>query len=168
MLLLGTVLVGRDHCLLRWRMHPEIVRVGVLALVGKGASAACGRITCVVVNQRITMQERVPLLASALMLLGALVSQATLHLGWPCDHLGHRCSVSLLNKSLHEIPVPSPLLSCSFSPVGVPLSSLPFLVCWGVGFVCCLQSPIRSRGRLPVGLGSSNKIPVPSLSLSRE
>ena len=72
-------LVGRDHCLVRWRMHPEIVRVGVLALVGKGASAACGRITCVVANQRITMQERVPLLASALMLLGALVSQAPLH-----------------------------------------------------------------------------------------
>ena len=60
-------------------MHPETVRVGVLALVGNVASAACGRITCVVANQRITMQERVPLLASALMLLGALVSQAPLH-----------------------------------------------------------------------------------------
>ena len=35
-------------------------------------------------------------------------------------------------------------------------------------FVCCLQSPItgRSRGRLPVGLGSLNRIPVPQLSLS--
>ena len=28
------------------------------------------------------------------------------------------------------------------------------------GFVCCLQSPTRSRWRLPVGLGSSNIIPV--------
>ena len=28
-----------------------------------------------------------------------------------------------------------------------------------------LQSPIRSRGRLPVGLGSSNKIPVPSFPM---
>ena len=28
-------------------------------------------------------------------------------------------------------------------------------------YVYCLQSPIRSRGRLPVGLGSSTKIPVP-------
>ena len=26
-------------------------------------------------------------------------------------------------------------------------------------FVCCLQSPIRSLGRLPLGLGSLNKIP---------
>ena len=25
-------------------------------------------------------------------------------------------------------------------------------------FVCCLQSPIRSLGRLPLGLGSLNKI----------
>ena len=65
----------------------------------------------------------------------------------------------------------------SMKMVGVSLSSLPFLVCWGGwGFVCCLQSPIRSRGRLQVGLGSSNTIPVPdsmpelslSLSLSRE
>ena len=31
--------------------------------------------------------------------------------------------------------------------------------------MCCLQSPIRSRGRLPVGLGSSNKIPVPVKSI---
>ena len=61
----------------------------------------------------------------------------------------------------------------SMKMVGVSLSSLPFLVCWGGwGFVCCLQSPIRSRGRLQVGLGSSNTIPVPdsmpelSLSLS--
>ena len=35
-------------------------------------------------------------------------------------------------------------------------------------FVCCLQSPIRSLGRLPLGLGSLNKIPchtTPSPSL---
>ena len=34
-------------------------------------------------------------------------------------------------------------------------------------FVCCLQSPIRSLGRLPLGLGSLNKIPCQhSLTLS--
>ena len=49
--------------------------------------------------------------------------------------------------------------------LSVAASSVPALVCWGVGVSFdCLQSPIRSRGcsgRLPVGLGSSNKIPVP-------
>ena len=29
------------------------------------------------------------------------------------------------------------------------------------GFLCCLLCPISSLGRLPVGLGSLNEIPVP-------
>ena len=41
------------------------------------------------------------------------------------------------------------------------LAAMSALVLGGWGFLCCLESPNRSRGRLPVGLGSSNKIPVP-------
>ena len=37
----------------------------------------------------------------------------------------------------------------------------PLCVLGGWGLLYCLWSPIRSLGRPPVGLGSSNKIPVP-------
>ena len=42
-----------------------------------------------------------------------------------------------------------------------PPRSLLALPCvlGGWGFFCCSSSPIRSRGRFPVGLGSSNKMP---------
>ena len=48
------------------------------------------------------------------------------------------------------------------------MSALPFLVCWGCRVSCVgRQSPIRSLGRLPVGLGSLNKIPCHLQSLLR-
>ena len=59
----------------------------------------------------------------------------------------------------HLLRSNAPVGSFSFS-----LSSLPFFVSWGggVSFVGP-RSPIRSLGRLPVGLGSLNKIPLPHL-----
>ena len=78
----------------------------------------------------------------------------------------HGCSVSLLIQTpCWSFPPPS----CSLPPVGsvsLSLSSLPFLVLGGgVSFVG-LQSPLRSLWRLPVGLGSLNKTPVPTHTLS--
>ena len=60
---------------------------------------------------------------------------------------------------------PSPLPRCSFPPVGVSLSPLPFLVCWGWGFVCCLQSPIVAWAAPDWGWVLQIKFPA-ALSLS--
>ena len=60
--------------------------------------------------------------------------------------------ISLFNKEL------SLFLSLSLtvtSELVVPGNS------HGRDFLCSLQSPIGSLGRLPVGLGSLNEIPVP-------
>ena len=73
----------------------------------------------------------------------------------------------VLSPSLFSLPPPGGSLPPPGGLDRLRAFSLPFLVCWGGwGFMCCLQSPIRSRGRLPVGLGSLNKIPVPPFSLS--
>jgi len=57
----------------------------------------------------------------------------------------------------HLLRSNAPVGSFSFS-----LSSLPIFVCWGGGVSFGgPQSPIRSLGRLPVGLGSLNEIPLP-------
>ena len=62
----------------------------------------------------------------------------------PC-HTNHR-------SLLQGLAAKAPCLAPGFTRV---LVSTRF----GRGLVVGLQSPIRSRGRLPVGLGSSNKIP---------
>ena len=63
-------------------------------------------------------------------------------------------------RSFFLLPASSGWLSASS---GCPRSPPCFLlalpcVLGGRVFVCCSQSPIRSLGRLPVGLGSSNKM----------
>ena len=68
----------------------------------------------------------------------------------------------------NDVPYPSSTLSCRFlAPTWSTFHFLPPPACFGrilsapSGVSIGLQSPIRSRARLPVGLGSSNESPVP-------
>ena len=70
---------------------------------------------------------------------------------------------AIFGPSIFSLPPPTSSGWPSASP-GRPCSpprSLLALPCvsGGWGFFCCSSSPIRSRGRFPVGLGSSNKMP---------
>ena len=69
----------------------------------------------------------------------------------------HRLPQCIASRSLSAFLI----LSASYGWPRSPLCFLLALPCvlGGWAFMCCSSSPIMSLGRLPVGLGSSNKIP---------